>query len=59
MPSPVSTVPAIPRASPRRTAVHHRQTSITARTTSVASAATSQNEPNHDGASATAAVTAR
>ncbi|WP_243741007.1 hypothetical protein [Streptomyces sp. 8K308] len=52
-------MPATPRPSFRRTAVHHIQTSTTPRTTSVPSVATSNSGPSHDGASATAPVTAR
>ncbi|MFE9703150.1 hypothetical protein [Streptomyces sp. NPDC005930] len=59
MPRPVSTAPAAPRASARRTAVHHTHTSNTPSVTSVPSVATSSRVPAHDGAPATVPVTDR
>lgn len=59
MPTPVSTAPAVPRASLRRTALHHIHSSSTPRTTRVPSVAISKNRPAHDGASATPSITER
>ncbi|PRX22744.1 hypothetical protein CLV67_104272 [Actinoplanes italicus] len=59
VPRPVSAVPATPRTSRRRIAVHQRATSSTPRITSVPSVATSSAGPAHDGAPATASMTAR
>ncbi|MEK8142493.1 hypothetical protein NKH18_09305 [Streptomyces sp. M10(2022)] len=59
MATPVSTAPATARASLRRIAVHHIQTSSIPRTTTVPSVATSRSGAAQDGASATAPVTER
>lgn len=59
MPTPVSTAPAAPRASLRRTALHHIHSNSAPRTTRVPSVAISKNRPAHDGASATPSITER
>ncbi len=59
VPQPISTVPAIPRTSRRRIAVHHIPASSTPRSTRVPSVATSSTGPSHDGAPAAVPVTAR
>jgi hypothetical protein len=59
VPTPTSTVPAVPRVSWRRIAIHHLHTSSTPRMTRVLSLATSRIGPSHDGASATSAVNDR
>lgn len=59
VPTPVSTVPVIPRTSRRRIAVHHIPTSSMPRSTRVPSVAASSTGPNHDGAPAAAPTIAR
>lgn len=59
MPIPVSTTPATPEASPRRKADHPVHSSSSPSATSVPSVAISSSDPAHEGAPATASVTAR
>ncbi|MGW8780596.1 hypothetical protein ACWGNM_21430 [Streptomyces sp. NPDC055796] len=59
VPSPTSTVPAIPAASRRRSARHPTAASSSPSRASVPSVAASSSPPHHSGPSATHPVTAR